>query len=104
MFRGEVNLFLADFTRFSTDGLWRAWAMRRLTGATAGALDTTDPAIRLSHWRAPTVWMCWTTTSSPPDDPPTRANMMSPSRSRRPNSALHFMVFFLRPIGTGGGY
>jgi len=34
--------------------------MRWLTGVITGALETIDPAIRLSHWRAPMVSICWT--------------------------------------------
>src|SRR6516162_8668025 len=76
--------------------LGKAPAMRWLTEATTGVLDTTDPAIRLNHCRGPIVWMCWTTTSSPPVWPLPTANRTSPSKSRNPYSALNFMTFHPR--------
>ena len=66
-------------------------AMRSLSGAITGELATIDPTIRPSHWRAPTLLICWTIELSPSVRLPaaTNATMLSRIRDAKRYLAFH---------------
>jgi hypothetical protein len=66
--------------------------MRSPSGAITGELATIDPTIRPSHWRAPTLLICWTITFSPPVRLPAAIDATTLSRIRDAHSTLRFMV------------